>query len=199
MCLSAHYLRSGSLKDRIQERQEKREMPLFLDSGAFQSDGDIDWEEVMSIARDLEPELVVIDDVLGRALKTVARLRKRAKHLDEFDLVAPLQVVDRPDNIPRYVKEYERLGYEYVGIPYHQLREKSPEELDTVLRKVGNESDLTVHVLGAPIKPEYVSVYQRHRVYSVDSSTHIGEFRRSRGPTHLTARAATVANFLNKV
>lgn len=209
-CLSAAYLqRKRGLRETAAEIAESdiysRQLPLMLDSGAFQKAGgkfgnsttDVNWAQILEYADLLDPEFVVVDDVIGNHLRTYRRLKQRSEFLEEYTLVAPIQCVNyRKDRFKEYVSAVVELGYDYVAVPYHVIDEKSADALRTVLEWL-NEFAVDIHVLGCPLRPEHLSVCAG-RAQSIDSSSHVRSLIQCR-ESHMMARVRSIADFLNEV
>lgn len=160
-CVSAAYLqRKRGLRETAAEIAESeiysRQLPLMLDSGAFQKAGgkfgnsttDVDWAQILEYADLLDPEFVVVDDVIGNHLRTYRRLKQRSDSLEEHNLVVPIQCVNhQKDRFKEYVSAVVELGYDYVAVPYHVIEEKSAPRLQKLLQWL-DEFDVAVHVLG---------------------------------------------------
>ena len=147
-----------------------RAVPTFtiLDNGAFETGEAIDDYKYLEIAKELNPDVLIIPDVYKDPKASLARYTDfmqtwKANPIEDCALMGVIQCDGREDIAHMMGDLYYSNGVEWIGVPYIS-------ELNRA-RFIEQHSEwLNVHILGLPSFPEIFSLHELDNVKSIDSS-----------------------------
>lgn len=145
--------------------------PTILDNGAFETGEAITDQEYIDIACQINPDILVVPDVIGDPVATIGRIvnfmavwgRKKLECSLDASLMGVIQVGGNSSWIRVFNDIFKQYEIRWVGVPYvsgldrYQLIRNNPEWEN-------------VHILGLPHLSEAFALQELSNVKSIDSS-----------------------------
>lgn len=174
--INAYYYRKQSFTRKLAQSISDEEIPIMIDSGAFQTyhyqTKLIKDEYLRNIAKKLNPDFLLAPDIIGDPLKTKQNLLDFIEKNDDLELLAPLQSINygpiQRELIEEDIKILQEKGYTKFGFgrPYSikMTRRESLKYLSPIIRPIVGY----LHYLGYPLGD---GIHGTHLLDSVDVGT----------------------------